>query len=178
MEKLITYNSNALRFLMSEDIYLVNEKILSNSILLSEKIHEPIPEISTEENQNTSFNYAGENNKYFLIIFEDEANSELNSAHKEMLMKIMSAKGLEMRDLAILNLSKYPEANFSQLKSFFSCNRIALFGIDPQRITLPAIAANDSVKHQDVKVLASFSLEEMSNNNDKKREFWAVMKNF
>lgn len=178
MEKLITYNSNALRFLMSEDIYIVNEKTLSNPISLSEEVHEPIPEILTEENQSTSFRYAGENNKYFLIIFEDEANPELNSAHKEMLMKIMSAKGLEMRDLAILNLSQYPETNFSQLKEFFCCNRITLFGIDPQRISLPSIAANETFKHLDVKVLASFSLDEMSNSNDKKREFWAVMKNF
>lgn len=178
MEKLITNNSNALRFLMSEDIYIVNENTLSNPISLSEVVNEPVPEITKEENQNTSFNYAGENNKYFLIIFEDKANPELNSGHKEMLMKIMSAKGLEMRDLAILNLSKYPEANFSQLKDFFSCNRITLFGIDPQRIALPAIAANESVKHLDVKILASYSLEEMSISNDKKREFWAVMKNF
>lgn len=180
MEKLITHNGNALRFLMTEDIYVLKEEPMPLTLkTIPEEIQsEPAPEVKKEEVQFSGFNYLGENNRYFLIIIEDKTHPNLNTTHKEMLMKIMGAKGLEMRDLAILNLAKYPEANFNQLKDFFSCNRIALFGIDPQRVALPAIAANKPGKHDNVSILATFSLDEMSSNTDKKREFWSVMKDF
>ncbi|MHB1178217.1 MAG: hypothetical protein ACYCZO_07785 [Daejeonella sp.] len=176
MEKLITHHKSALRFLMTEDIYILREEIITASLRpIPEEIY---PEIQKEEIQNSDFNYIGENNRYFLILIDDKTHAELNSSHKEMLLKIMAAKGLDIRDLAIVNLAKYPEASFSLLKDFFSCNKIVLFGIDPQRISLPAIAANKVIKHMEVMVLASFSLEEMSSSTDKKREFWSVMKNF
>ena len=163
---------------MTEDIYILPEKLIgATSLQIPENAEEILPEIQ-EETQSIGFSYIGENNRYFLILVDDKTHTELNSAHKEMLLKIMAAKELDIRDLAILNLAKYPEAKFSQLKDFFSCNKIVLFGIDPQRISLPAMAANKVVKHKDVMALASFSLEEMSSSTDKKREFWSVMKNF
>jgi hypothetical protein len=183
MEKLITHNINALRFLMNEDLYDLGDSIQSDihSIIPEEIITTPAPEPAPENEKEelaVSFNYLGENNRYFLIVVDDKAHPELNTPHKEMLMKIMAAKKLELRDLAILNLAKYPETNFQQLKDFFSCNRITLFGIDPKRIHLPGMGANQPGKHLDVKVLATFGLEEMSSNTDKKREFWNVMKDF
>ncbi len=183
MGKLITHNSNALRFLMNEDLYDLGDAVQSDihpiipKEIITTPTIEPAPEIEKEE-LPVSFNYLGENNRYFLILVDDKTHPELNTPHKEMLMKIMAAKKLELRDLAILNLAKYPEANFGHLKDFFSCNRITLFGIDPQRIGLTGLGANQPGKHLDVKVLATFGLEEMSSNTDKKREFWNVMKDF
>ena len=184
MEKLITHNINALRFLMNEDLYNPCDAVQSDirTVIPEETITkpttEPARETEKEKFQEVSFNYLGENNRYFLIVVDDKTHPELNTPHKEMLMKIMAAKKLELRDLAILNLAKYPDSDFGQLKDFFSCNRIALFGIDPQKIGLPGMGANQPAKHLDVKVLATFGLEEMSSNTDKKREFWNVMKDF
>lgn len=185
MGKLITSNANALRFLMNEDLYDLGDVIQPNKLnikpeepLMKHEVSNPVTETLEEESPNTSFNYLGENNRYFLILVDDKTHRELNTPHREMLMKIMAAKKLELRDLAILNLAQYPESNFEQLKDFFSCNKITLFGIDPQRIGLPAMGANQTGKHLNVKVLATFALEEMSSNTDKKREFWNVMKDF
>lgn len=172
---------------MTEDIYVFKEAkpIISHNPapeLKPETLAYVQPEelniVQEEEVKTLQFNYLGENNRYFLVIIDDKTHPEINTPHKEMLMKVMGAKGLEMRDLAILNLAKYPGATFEQLKEFFSCNKIALFGIDPQRIALPAIPANDPQKHLGVSVLTSFSLDEMSSNVDKKKQFWSVMKNF
>lgn len=184
MDKLITYDANALRFLMNEDLYDLGDVIQQDK--LDKTLENPI--IKHEEPKNTetlngeqpirSFNYLGENNRYFLILVDDKTHRELNSPHKEMLMKIMAAKKLELRDLAILNLAQYPELQFEQLKDFFSCNKITLFGIDPQKMGLPALGANRPGKYLEVKVLATFGLEEMISNTDKKREFWNVMKDF
>ncbi|SKB63329.1 hypothetical protein [Daejeonella lutea] len=185
MGKLITHNANALRFLMTEDIYDLGDALDSATpqpapitILTNEDRKLPLVEDIPAEMKPLSFDYLGENNRYFLVIVDDKTHPSLNSTHKEMLMKIMAAKKLELRDLAILNFAKYPNSTFSDLKDFFSCNRITLFGIDPQRLGLPAIGANQPARHEDVKVLATFGLEEMSSNTDKKREFWNVMKDF
>ncbi len=179
MEKLITHHKNALRYLMTEDIYILPEKIVTKALQpVPDKKEELMPEVQKEQIKNTGFHYIGENNRYFLILIDDRTHPEINSAHKEILIKIMGAKGLDMRDLAILNLAKYPDASFNELKEFFSCSKIVLFGIDPQKISLPAMAANKISKHMDVLALASFSLGEMSSSTDKKREFWSVMKNF
>ena len=185
MEKLITHNVNALRFLMNEDIYLVEDLVQTEKqeeLPQEPPIKKELPPtgamISEDKSTVTSFNYLGENNRYFLVLVDDKTHRDINTPHKEMLMKIMAAKKLELRDLAILNLAQYPGSKFEQLKDFFSCNRIILFGVNPVDIGLPAMGANQPGKHQDVKVLATFSLEEMSSNTDKKREFWNVMKDF
>lgn len=177
MPKLLIDDPNVLRLLMTEDIYILNEKKIPDPVSIQSQA-EVLKQESLAESPALEFAYLGENNRYFLVLFEDNTRKELSNEHKEMLLKIMSAKSLELRDLAIVNLALYPQASFSELKKFFSCNRIALFGINPQRIALPAIPANKPEKYMDVKILPSFSLDEMSSNTDKKREFWTVMKGF
>ena len=90
----------------------------------------------------------------------------------------MLAKGLTEKDLAIVNYANYPGVTFNELKAFFACTKIALLGINPQHLQLPPIAANQPETIQQVKVLTSYSIEEMQANETKKRQFWHVMKNF
>jgi hypothetical protein len=178
MEKLITHNSTALRFLMTEDLYVFDAPVSQAGNPVADVKTEPVPEVKKEEQQKLSFDYLGENNRYFLILVDDPSQPVLNTPHKEMLMKIMAAKKLELRDLSIVNLAKYPGATFDDLKNFFTCSKLALFGVAPQRIGLPPLSANTPEKHLETRVLATFGLEEMSSNTDKKREFWNVMKDF
>lgn len=183
MGKLVTHNANALRFLMNDDLYDLGDIIQSDkpAEIREEEKNEPLAgpaSIVKEELEPVSFNYLGDNNRYFLIIVNDKTHADLNTPHKEMVMKIMVAKKLEMRDLAIFNLAKYPDVTFVKLKEFFNCNKVVLFGIDPLTIGLPVMAANQADKHLEVKILATFGLEEMISNTDKKREFWNVMKDF
>ena len=169
---------------MNEDLYDLGDAdpVQTQKVVVGENITVPIADqalnLRNEDLQEVSFNYLGDNNRYFLIIVDDKTHTDLNPSHKEMLMKIMGAKKLELRDLAVLNLAKYPDSNFNQLKDFFSCTRIALFGIDPRTIGLPAMGANKPEKHLDVNVLATFGLGEMNSSTDKKKEFWNVMKDF
>ena len=176
-QKLITNDTNALKLLMTDDIYIINENDVQASAPIQAFSIE-VKQESVTENPTIEFTYLGENNRYFLVLVDDKTHKELNSIHKEMLLKIMLAKGLELRDLAIVNLNQYPKVSFTDLKQFFSCNRLVLFGMDPQQIALPALKVNLPEKYMDVRILASFSLDEMSSNTDKKRQFWAVMKGF
>jgi len=199
MSNLLSQNSYAIRLLMTEDLYIlhekeqvqiinsaphpeINEQVASTSaqsvvevpVQESKELTEkPVPAKTTRE-----FNYLGENNKYFLILFNEPNQKDISSIQKETLLKIMSAKGLELRDIAVLNLYQYPGVRFDDLKEFFSFNKIVLFGIDPQQIALSSQSANQIIKVESAKVLSTYSIDEMIKDTIKKREFWNVMKDF
>ena len=197
MSTLHTNETNALRLFMTEDIYILEQQpVSSKDDLKIEKptaaeqiftaetpitpempIAIPVPAAAAIKKTN-EFVYIGENNKYFLILIDDAKNSEISSLHKETLLKIMSAKGLELRDLAILNLDQFPDTNIAELKEFFSCSKMVLFGINPQRIELPNISSNKVENHANVKLFSTFSIDEMISDVTKKKEFWAIMKEF
>ncbi len=183
MKSLITDNPTALQLLMTDDIYLISEKQTS---VIEIPINTQLESFSSVEAEKEvpitlslkDFTYLGENNKYFLILINDTAHKELNAPHLELLLKIMLAKKLELCDLAILNLNNYPNSSFSDLKEFFGCNRLALFGISPLQISLRSLTANQPEKHNEVSILATYSLEEMIHDEAKKKQFWNVMKPF
>ena len=197
MSTLHTNESNALRLFMTEDIYILDQQPVSSEneikiekptaaekVFITEKtaipempVAIPVPD-SAVIKKPKEFSYLGENNKYFLILIDDPKNSEINSLHKETLLKIMSAKGLELRDLAILNLDQFPGTNITELKEFFSCSKMVLFGINPQRIELPPISSNKVENHANVMLFSTFSIDEMINDVTKKKDFWAIMKEF
>lgn len=201
MSNLLTQNSNALRLLMTEDLYILPEneqkipaKTEQAPEISSQKANdapaqldpeialkqaeEVLPQIAVESEKNREFNYLGENNKYFLILFNEPNQKDISSIQKETLLKIMSAKGLELRDLAVLNLNQYPGVHYNDLKAFFSFNKIVLFGIDPQQISLSSQSSNQVVKQENAKILCTYSIDEMIKDTTKKREFWNVMKDF
>jgi hypothetical protein len=197
MSTLHTNESNALRLFMTEDIYILDQQPVSSEneikiekptaaekVFIAEKtampempVAIPVPD-SAVIKKPKEFSYLGENNKYFLILIDDAKNSEISSLHKETLLKIMSAKGLELRDLAILNLDQFPGTNITELKEFFSCSKMVLFGINPQRIELPPISSNKVENHANVMLFSTYSIDEMINDVTKKKDFWAVMKEF
>ena len=182
---------------MTEDIYILDQQPVSSEneikiekptaaekVFITEKtaipempVAIPVPD-SAVIKKPKEFSYLGENNKYFLILIDDAKNKEINSLQKETLLKIMSAKGLELRDLAILNLDQFPGTNITELKEFFSCNKMVLFGINPQRIELPPISSNKVENHANVMLFSTFSIDEMISDVTKKKDFWAIMKEF
>ncbi|HQS51248.1 MAG TPA: hypothetical protein PLN99_05065 [Daejeonella sp.] len=198
MSNLLTQNSNALRLLMTEDLYILpeNEQLIPAKAeqaleISSQEINDVqfpeipapqteavLPQKPAEPEKIREFNYLGENNKYFLIIFNEPNQKDISSTQKETLLKIMSAKGLELRDLAVLNLNQYPGVNYTELKEFFSFNKIVLFGIDPQQISLSPQSSNQVVKLENAKILCTYGIDEMIKDTTKKREFWNVMKDF
>jgi len=197
MSTLHTNEFNALRLLMTEDIYILDKKSESSEnslkiitptepvkVFVTEKTVKPeIPAVKpapdpAEIKNAKEFTYIGENNKYFLILIDDTKNKEISTLHKETLLKIMSAKGLELRDLAILNLDQFPGTNITELKEFFSCSKLVLFGINPQRIAIPGLSSNKAENYNNIKLFSTYSIDEMIIDVTKKKDFWAIMKEF
>ena len=184
---------------MTEDLYIIYEKeqvqiinsapqpeiikqldSISDQPVANELVQEPkeLIEMPVTSETTREFSYLGENNKYFLILFNEPNQKDISSIQKETLLKIMSAKGMELRDLAVLNLYQYPGVRFNDLKEFFSFNKIVLFGVDPQQIALSSQSANQIIKIEGAKILSTYSIDEMIKDTTKKREFWSVMKDF
>jgi hypothetical protein len=199
MSNLLSQNSNALRLLMTEDLYIIYEKeqvqiinsapqpeiikqldSISDQPVANELVQEPkeLIEMPVTSETTREFSYLGENNKYFLILFNEPNQKDISSIQKDTLLKIMSAKGMELRDFAVLNLYQYPGVRFDDLREFFSFNKIVLFGVDPQQIALSSQSANQIIKIEGAKILSTYSIDEMIKDTTKKREFWSVMKDF
>ncbi|MBC7744855.1 MAG: hypothetical protein H7096_07100 [Flavobacterium sp.] len=171
MSDLLSQNLAALRLLFTEDLYLVRKQpglASKPEINDKKKIKETKP----------AFEYVGDNLKNVLILINDPIHTKINPVHQEMLLKVMWAIKLDIRDLAIVNMNHYYQVDFNTLKIFFNCNRLILFGLDPITIGLPNNVLNKVDQKDNVKILATHSFEEMRNSEGKKREFWQVLKSF
>jgi len=161
----------ALRLIMTDDLYLIDKQVKQAPLII-----EPQPDTIEHTPAPPVFNYSGENNKYILILVNDENHEILNPADLASLTKILAAKKLELRDVAIVNLHKPPASNFEALKNFFSSSKLVLFGINPGEINLPDISNNEIIRHEGTKILATYSFAEMGNDTNKKLLFWNEMK--
>ena len=106
---------------MTEDLYIIYEKeqvqiinsvpqpeiikqldSISDQPVANELVQEPkeLIEMPVTSETTREFSYLGENNKYFLILFNEPNQKDISSIQKETLLKIMSAKGMELRDRA------------------------------------------------------------------------------
>lgn len=182
MSELKTSNPASLRFLMSEDIYALNEpEIIQqpvNSLTEEGKAEEAAPAApeAIAPSQSIAFDYLGENNRYILLLVNSAGYSFLPPKELEALQSTIQAKKMDMKDVALVNLAKYPPVTWQQLKDYFACSTIVLFGISPETLKMNGITFNTIHSFEGLKVLATFSYTEMLESNDKKRAFWNEMK--
>lgn len=164
----------ALSRLLSDELYLIKDEISAKDNVPQRE--EAAPAKDENKPEPPSFVYLGENNKYFLILVDQPGETHINKEDQADLEKILKAMGMELRDTAIMNLAAFPATDFTQLKAFFACSRLVLFGVDPARLNLPAVPGNQISMHQGVKILATFSFKEMQGDRNKKASFWNEMK--
>ena len=208
MDNLQTNDLIALSLLINEEIYLIdNEQFnkASNSIIESPQIIESVKEkvsiVSEQTEEYTAkieeiivpiipkievkseiekqdYKYLGDNNKYILIIV-NEANFEfLNKKDLVFLTKILGAKKLEINDVAIINLTKYPSLDFTELKSFFGFSKLLTFGINPKILNVEGSVANKKFNYKNVDILGTWDLSKLEEDVKKKTIFWNELKTF
>ncbi len=167
MDTLKASNPLALSFLLTEDLYSIQEEVES-------LVEIKVPEVAKKA--PALFEYLGENNKYILLLVNEPQHQIINPKELETLLNILKAKKQELKDVAIVNLAKHPTATFDELKTFFVCSSLVLFGINPAQIKLDGVQSNQIINQRNTKVLATFNFAEMAANTDKKRTFWDEMK--
>ncbi len=191
MNNLQTQDPIALSLLINEDIYQLNTPILAVSDepllpLTVEKPAEVTPSIPPKtqptaiptltQNNKLNYKYIGDNNKSVLILVNETDFDILNNADMLALNKLLDARKLEQKDVAILNIQKNTHINFSELKEFFGFNKLLLFGINPKDLEITGIVANQICNFEGIPILGTWHIKLMQLDEKKKITFWAEFK--
>ncbi len=93
------------------------------------------------------------------------------------LTGILSACKLNLADVAIVNSTNYPDADYKELTKFFASKIVLLFDIEPSAFGLPM-----SFPHYQIQAFAnnSFlyapSLKDLENDKIEKSKLWVSLK--
>ena len=93
-------------------------------------------------------------------------------------MKILAAKKLELKDVAIINTEKHSSLNFNDLKAFFAFSKVITFGINPQILQIEGAVANKKSIFKETQILGTWSLAILQQDEKKKAIFWDMLKSF
>lgn len=193
MNNLQTQNLIALSLLINEDIYQINAPVLAiadepvilvvpetvvptAANIIPKPITQTVPQLPITNKPN--YIYIGDNNKSVLVMVNETDFNILNNADMLALNKLLAARKLEQKDVAILNIQKNTHLNFIQLKDFFGFNKLLLFGINPKDLGITGIVANQICNYESVPILGTWHLKQMQLDEKKKLIFWTQFKTF
>ena len=192
MNSIQTQNPIALSLLINEDIYRIPEPAENidlavadetenvvvesheNKVLITEKL--PIVVLSEPIIVKPAYKYIGENLKSILILVNELETDILKKEDLLALNKMLAARKLEQKDVAILNIHKNTHLTFQELKDFFGFNKLLLFGINPTDLGISGIVANQICTFQNTQVLGTWHIKQMQLDEKKKLTFWTEMK--
>jgi len=160
-------NPLAFRFIMQDDIYLLNkDKPLHNA---------PIPP-SIIETAPVSFNYLGGHQKRFLVIVHYPELEFIADNHLTALQSILKRKELRIDDVAIFNIANHNKTSFADLIDFFSPRKLLLLGERALPAGIGTLPLNKPAAFGNCTALLSFSFDEMMDNTENKKAFWEQVK--
>ena len=181
----------ALSLLLTEELYVIDQPDhveLKVEEIKEITVQEPvvkatqIPVIThiAEPKPSTkpAYEYLGDNNKSFLVIVNNPEIDYLAKADLDFLLKILKAKSLSLEDIAMINMAKYQNLTFDNLKDFFGCNKILTFGINPKALGVIGITANIKFNFKNTFILGTWSLNQLNEDVKKKTTFWNELKTF
>ena len=197
-----TENPAALRFIIDDDLYLLNSDKISTDAAATvlpdptpkliytpkpiaadltpqpAEIPEPIAANSTStETALPVFKYLGSNKKHFLIVVHYTDAEFIDNAHLTALQNILKRKELELDDVAIFNLAPYTNATHNLLTDFFKPEKLLVMGKNALPVNIAPLVINQPKQLDNLMALYSFSFDEMMSSNDHKKAFWDQMKN-
>ena len=158
---------NALRFILQDDIYLLEEDKLNYNNLPASQ-----PEIKTPE---VNFNYLGANKKKFLILVHYPGHDFMADDHLTALESVLTRKNYSREDVAIFNMAKN-QADHAMILDFFEPQTLLILGQEPIPAGIDPPELNQVEKHNGLIILRTFSFGEMMTNTDNKRAFWEQVK--
>ena len=156
----------AFRFIINEDIYLLpHDKELQSKKVVKEAESVPF-----------SFNYEGKNKKKFLILTHYTDHEAIYAPHLTALEAILSRKGYQPDDVAILNMARN-DADINTITNYFIPEKLLILGDKaiPSGLAMPEFNRLQLLAGRNT--LLSFCFDDMMESTDNKRAFWEQMKN-
>jgi len=186
---MIIENPAAFRFIIDEDLYLLDKDKIMIGLTAPEVVEIPpvveVPEVAeiplvVEAREVIAapvidFKYLGKHQKSFLIVVHYPDREFIDDAHLTALTNILKRKELALDDVAIFNLAAH-NVTFEQVTAFFKPQKVLLMGKSTLLPGMEALTHNQPKQMNDCLFLYSFSFDEMMSSNDNKKTFWEQMK--
>lgn len=162
-------DTQALRFILQDELYLLDEdKSLYSSAPITQS------EIQT---QQTVFNYLGSNKKNFLVLVRYSEHEFMKDEHLAALESVLGRLGYNRDDVAILNLAKCDIATHEEIVAYFTPGIMIILGQGAIPAGAGDLKFNTIEPKNSIKVLYTFSFDEMMADVTHKKAFWEQMKN-
>jgi hypothetical protein len=158
---------NALRFVLQDDVYLLEEDKRAYN-----DIPKPQPEIKTPE---PNFNYLGANKKNFLILVNYPAHEFIADDHLTALESVLGRKTHSRDDVAIFNIAK-AVTEYELLADYFKPQTLLILGKESIPAGMQEPQFNLRTDRDGLNLLYTFSFNEMMTSTDNKKAFWDQMK--
>nr|WP_213490287.1 hypothetical protein [Mucilaginibacter sp. Bleaf8] len=194
----------ALRYLLQDDIYLLNadKEQLRNPKPAAPVVPEPEPAASTApapqraeppvtatqpvsepeviaiKTPKREFKYLGSNKKHFLVICHYPQEQFMADAHLKALESTLSRISFTQDDIALLNIATCAGTDFKQLTSFFSPEKLLILGAQARPANFPEVALNAVQTINDCIALYTFGFDEMMGHKENTKAFWNQIKTF
>lgn len=142
---------------------------LYRKLLVEEKNKVPVEKSTTAP----TFSILGKNKKGVLVIVKNEATAFLPDEELNLLLGILAACKLNMDDVGILNIYKYPTANYQTISQQLGIEKALLFGINAEDIQLPLSFPQYQIQRYNNQVyLCAPTLSALQNNKAEKTKLW------
>jgi hypothetical protein len=161
-------DTSALRFILEDDLYLLNE---------DKSLYAAAPQAQPEiQTQQPVFNYLGANKKSFLILTSYTGHEFIKEDHLAALESVLGRIGLTREDVAIFNVPAHGSVAVEQMMAYFAPKKLVILGKSavPPGMTSPLF--NVIEKKGNISTLYTFSFDEMMSSNENKRAFWDQIK--
>ena len=165
MTTLNTNNPYALRYFLNETVY---------AFAIAKKDDEPKEEPLVKP--SPVYQFLGGNKKQILYIVDNQAHDYFSTGALDAFSRTINALGLSIEDIAVFNVGKHSPTYFDQICTYFNPQKVILAGASPTQLALNNLSLNDPITLNNVKVLYTFSFEEMLTDTERKKTFWQQVK--
>jgi hypothetical protein len=121
--------------------------------------------------------FLGKNGRNIAILVHSPETLYLPDNELDFLMGILTACGLTMADIALVNIAQKKEIDYKILESSLSAEKIFLFGPEPAVLQLPLSFPHYQVQRYNNQVyLAAPSLQQLQADKMEKSKLWTCLK--
>ncbi|MEO6546915.1 MAG: hypothetical protein ABIN94_02910 [Ferruginibacter sp.] len=123
--------------------------------------------------KENSLSILGNNLRHILIIVESNESFYLPDKQLNFLLGVLSACGLTIDDVAIVNIKNNPSLSYKTVTKELAPEKVFLFGVSPGRIKLPLDFPNYQIQRYNHQVyLTAPQLSDFQDNNAEKTKLW------
>jgi len=172
--------NNHLKYLINEEIYVIDEPELEQTVTKSEYkentedtavVAEPIPETTEEAKPAESkVNIQGNASANVLILFNNTEATEIPEKEKTFLTNILKAVKLTTSDIGLINTTD-STVTLERIQGTSKANIILAFET-PDNVGLAEIQNYAISEASSCKILMADSLSEIEKDTEKKKALW------